>query len=95
MSGIAGDKWDVVNHHLDHDGRRYQFCSSVCKWIFELEPDRYKGHTSIIDRAFDGTIPAGDDAFYEYMGQSPEERGVDGYDYQWIDGYDVPAQAAE
>ena len=21
------------------------------------------------------------------MGQSPEEMGVDGYDYKWIDGY--------
>ena len=95
VSGIAGSQWQPVDHHVDLDGRRYHFCSSVCKWIFEEEPARYKGHTSIIDRVFDGTIPPGDDAFYEYMGQSEAERGVDGYDYQWIDGYGRPALAAE
>ena len=39
-------------------------------------------------------MPPGPDGFYEYMGQSVPERGVCGYDYQWIDGYDVPRAAA-
>ena len=59
-----------------------------------MEPARYKGHRSIIDRAFDGTIGPDMDDFYTYMGQSPEERGVCGYDYQWIDGYETPPTAA-
>jgi toluene monooxygenase system protein A len=95
VSGIGGAQWEPVHHHVDLDGRRYHFCSPVCKWSFEEEPARYKGHKSIIDRVLDGTVPPGEDAFYEYMGQSPRERGVDGYDYQWIDGYAQPAQAAE
>ena len=88
VSGVAGNKWHAVDHHIHLDDRRYHFCSPVCKWIFEVEPDRYKGHRSIIDRAFDGTVPPGPDGFYEYMGHSFEERGVCGYDYDWIDGYD-------
>jgi toluene monooxygenase system protein A len=95
VSGVAGNKWQAVDHSIDLEGRRYHFCSPVCKWIFEEEPARYKGHRSLIDRVFDGTIPEGDDAFYEYMGQSPEERGVCGYDFDWIDGYGGSAQAAE
>lgn len=77
-----------MNHQLDLDDRRYQFCSEPCKRIFELEPSRYKGHKSIIDRLFDRTIGPEPDDFYNYMGQSKAERGVDGYNYQWIGEYD-------
>ena len=41
----------------------------------------------------DGTIGPDADDFYNYMGQSEAERGVCGYDYQWINGYDTPAAA--
>ena len=88
VTGIAGDKWHAVDHHVDIDNRRYHFCSEPCKWIFELEPDRYKGQTSIIHRLFDGTIGPELDDFYNYMGQSIPERGTDGYEYRWVDGYD-------
>ena len=92
--GRTAARWNATDFHLDHEGRRYHFCSEPCKWVFELEPTRYQGHRSIIDRLLDGTVPPGPDGFYEYMGQSFEERGVCGYDYQWIDGYDVPRAAA-
>ena len=91
---VNGRRWNATDFHLDHEGRRYHFCSEPCKWVFELEPARYQGHRSIIDRVLDGTVPPGPDGFYEYMGQSFEERGVCGYDYQWIDGYDAPRAAA-
>ena len=87
--GTAGDHWNAVNHNVDIDDRRYHFCSEPCKWIFELEPERYKGHASIIDRVFDGTIGPELEDFYTYMGQSPAERGTDGYDFRWVDGYNV------
>lgn len=94
VTGVAGNQWSTKDHYLDYEGRRYHFCSEVDKWIFELEPDRYKGHKSIIDRLLDGTVPPGPDGLYEYMGQSPSERGVCGYDFNWIDGY-ASLQAAE
>lgn len=88
VCGGVGDNWKPVLYSVDLEGRRYHFCSEPCKWIFEGEPTRYKGHHSIIDRVFNGTVPPGPDGLFEYMGQSPEERGVDGYDYEWIDGYE-------
>ena len=94
VTGVAGNQWSTKDHYLDYEGRRYHFCSEVDKWIFELEPDRYKGHKSIIDRLLDGTVPPGPDGLYEYMGQSPSERGVCGYNFNWIDGYES-LQAAE
>jgi len=87
VAGGVGNLWEPVDYKVDLEGRRYHFCSSVCQWIFDEDPDRYKGHKSIIDRVFDGTVPPGPNGLFEYMGQSPEEMGVDGYDYQWIDGY--------
>lgn len=95
VAGGVGDHWKPVLHSVTLDDRKYHFCSSVCKWIFEEEPARYKGHKSIIDRVFDGTVPPGPDGLFEYMGQSPEERGDDGYDFDWINGYDRRPEAAE
>ena len=34
------------------------------------------------------TIGPEPDDFYNYMGQSEAERGTDGYNYRWVDGYD-------
>ncbi len=93
VAGDVGDKWRPVLFSTTYEGRRYHFCSSVCSWIFDQDPDRYKGHKSIIDRVLDGTVPPGPDGLFEYMGQSPAERGVDGYDYQWVDGYDQVLEA--
>ena len=95
VSGIPGDKWKAQVYVTDMDDRRYSFCSPVCQWVWELEPARYKGHKSIIDRCYDGTIGPNPDDFFTYMGQSQAERGVDGYDYQWIDGYGSQKLAAE
>lgn len=88
VAGRVGKDWKPILHSLELDNRKYHFCSSVCKWIFEEEPERYKGHDSIIDRIYNGTVPSGSDGLFEYMGQSPEEQGVDGYDYDWTYGYD-------
>ncbi len=95
VANRGGTRWNTVDHILDHEGRRYHFCSKPCKWIFELEPVRYQGHRSIIDRLLDGTVPPGPDGLYEYMGLSEAERGVCGYDYAWTEGYGPVAQAAE
>ena len=87
LTGVSGKKWNVKDYTLDLDGRRYHFNSPVDKWIFELEPDRYKGHLGFIDRAVMGKMPDGPDGVYEYMSMAPEERGVCGEDYSWADAY--------
>jgi toluene monooxygenase system protein A len=94
LSGVPGKGWKVTDHVLDYEGRRYHFCSVVDKWIFEQEPDRYRGHRSIIDRLLDGTIGSGADDLYEYMGHSHAERGTCAYDYTWVEGYQPPVKAA-
>jgi toluene monooxygenase system protein A len=90
MSGVPGKHWNVTDHVLDFEGRRYHFCSVVDKWIFEQDPDRYKGHRSIIDRLLDGTIGSGPDDLYEYMGHSLPERGTCAYNYAWVGSGGAP-----
>jgi toluene monooxygenase system protein A len=94
LTGVPGKNWDVKACHLDLDGRRYHFGSPVDKWIFEIEPDRYKGHLSFIDRFVAGLMPAGPDGPFEYMSMPAGDRGVCGDNYAWVEGY-RGRQAAE
>jgi toluene monooxygenase system protein A len=34
---------------LDYDGRKYIFCSTPCRWIFEQEPSLYSRHKNSVD----------------------------------------------
>jgi toluene monooxygenase system protein A len=69
---------------LDLEGRRYTFCSGPCKWIFEQNPGRFKGHLGIIDRFLGGLIQPPDlGGALAYMGLSPEECGQDATGYAW------------
>jgi toluene monooxygenase system protein A len=71
---------------LDLDGRRYTFCSLPCKWIFEQNPGRFKGHLGIIDRFLGGLIQPPDlGGALAYMGLSPEECGQDATNYAWAE----------
>ncbi|MFT3731848.1 MAG: toluene monooxygenase [Hyphomicrobium sp.] len=87
LTGIPGKNWKVKAEHLDLDGRRYHFGSPVDKWIFELEPERYKGHLSFIDRFVAGLMPAGPEGAFEYMNMPVGDRGVCGDNYAWANGY--------
>jgi len=82
-------------HQLDYEGKRYNFCTPVCKWIFEQEPARYKDFETIVDRMYSGEIdPPTLPNVLTYMGIGViSNGGRDGYDYRWIDGY--RKQAAE
>ena len=58
--GVPGPAWSghtgVRDHYLDHDGRRYHFCSAECRWVFTVEPSRYAGHLTLVDRLLAGQI---------------------------------------
>ncbi len=69
---------------LDYEGRRYSFCSEPCRWIFEQNPARFKGHMSIVDQFLAGKIqPPTMDGALAYMGLSPQEMGQDAANYAW------------
>ncbi len=87
LTGVPGKSWDVKALHLDLDGRRYHFGSPVDKWIFELEPERYKGHLSFIDRFVAGLMPSGPEGPFEYMSMPAGDRGVCGDNFAWAEGY--------
>jgi hypothetical protein len=68
-------------------GRQYCFCSKECRWIFQVEPERYQGHLGFIDRALRGMVPPGLEGALQYLGVAPGERGRDAEDLRWIDLY--------
>jgi toluene monooxygenase system protein A len=69
---------------LDQGGRRYQFCSEPCRWIFEQNPSRYAGHLSLVDRFLAGQIQPPDlNGALAYMGITPDVAGQDAEDFAW------------
>jgi toluene monooxygenase system protein A len=79
----------------DHtDGRRYYFCSPPCKWIFDIAPERYEGHKSLVDRLLGGMIEPGTlEGMLQYMGIFPGERGADPDNYEWAQTLQPAGQA--
>ena len=74
------------DYPLVHEGRAYHFCSEPCRWVFELEPSRYAGHLSIIDRFLAGMIQPMDlSGGLQYMGLAPGEIGDDAHAYAWVE----------
>lgn len=73
-----------VGHWSDYNGRRYYFCSEPCKWIFDIDPERYDGHLSLSDRLLAGKIqPPTVEGTLQYISIYPGERGDDPDDYAW------------
>lgn len=73
---------------VSYKGKKYHFCSDVCKWIFEQEPDRYAGQKTIVDRFLQGIIqPATLEGTLNYMGLSEAERGRDPEAGEWAKAY--------
>jgi toluene monooxygenase system protein A len=94
-AGYNAGKLDSPLHHpLVHEGRQYNFCSVPCKWIFEEAPDRFKGHTTLVDRFVGGEIQPMDlGGALRYMDISSEECGQDATNYEWAEKAYVPAVA--
>lgn len=92
--GVPGDKWDVRDYPLVHEGRLYHFGSEPDRWCFQQDPDRYKGHMSFIDRFLAGQVQPPDlVGGLKYMGLGPGECGDDAHGYAWA--HPPLAQAAE
>lgn len=83
-AGFLDDPEPVIH---DYQGRRYNFCSEPCKWIFTLNPARFRGHLGIVDRFVGGMIQPPDlvGALY-YMGITIP--GDDATNFAWAE---VPA----
>jgi toluene monooxygenase system protein A len=72
---------------LDHEGKKYVFCSAPCRWIFQREPERYAGHKDLVKRVLAGEAPANLLAMLRsYFGLSYETWGKDvfGGRYPWL-----------
>ena len=95
ITGIPGKPWTLHDYYLDYEGRRYHFGTEVDRWIFLQEPDRYKGHLSVVDRFVEGVIqPQTPDAVLDYMGVTGQ-GGKDAHDYSWLKPYLDAKEAAE
>lgn len=71
-----------------YNGRLYHFDSEISKWCFDVEPARYAGHTTVIDRFLSGQIqPMTLAGGLQWMGLTPEVMGDDAYDYRWAAEY--------
>jgi toluene monooxygenase system protein A len=73
---------------LDHEGRRYVFCSEPCRWIFETEPERYAAHKNVVGRVLAGEAPANLVALLrQYFGLDYASWGkdVNGGLYPWLE----------
>ena len=72
---------------LDHQGRRYIFCSQPCRWIFQRQPERYAGHQNVVNRVLAGEAPANLIALVrQYFGLRHETWGKDAFggEYPWL-----------
>lgn len=71
-----------------YKGKKFHFCSDVCQWIFESEPDRFAGQQTIIDRFLGGVIqPPTLEGALAYMGLTPHDMGKDPENGAWALAY--------
>lgn len=96
IASRGGLRWDARVRQKEYEGRRYNFCSEPCEWIFDQEPDRYKDWNTVVDRLYTGEIsPPSAEGLLKYMGIGVvSEGGQDAHDLRWADEY-RPLAAAE
>ncbi|MDA0821009.1 MAG: YHS domain-containing protein [Proteobacteria bacterium] len=88
ITHIPGDDWDIKDWQYEYEGRLYHFGSEPDLWCFKIDPERYKGHLSIVDRFIGGLIqPATLEGALQYMGLGPEEMGRDAHLYAWVEKF--------
>jgi len=99
ISNKGGTEWKARIYQREYEGRRYNFCTPVCRWVFDTEPVRYKDWDTIVDRMYNGEInPPTAENILRYMGSGViSEGGKDAHNYDWVKAYDRVGrgQAAE
>lgn len=71
-----------------YQGRLYHFDSEISKWCFDIEPDRYAGHPTVVDRFLSGQIqPMNLAGALDWMGLTPDVMGDDAHGYKWAAEY--------
>jgi toluene monooxygenase system protein A len=86
ICGVPGDRWQLQDYPLEHEGRTYHFGSEIDRWIFQQDPSRYRDHMSLVDRFLAGKIqPMNLMGALQYMGLGPGECGEDAHQYAWVD----------
>ncbi|NDZ17408.1 toluene monooxygenase [Variovorax sp. WS11] len=92
--GSAWDRHHLKMHTSEYMGRLYNFDSDVSKWIFDSEPERYAGHTNVVDRFLLGEIqPMNLAGGLQWMGITPEVMGDDAHEYRWAADYAPAARS--
>jgi len=74
---------------LEHEGKRYIFCSRPCMWIWQREPARYAAHRDVVERILSGEAPANlIELVTRYFDLPPERwgRDVQRGRYPWLVG---------
>jgi toluene monooxygenase system protein A len=67
-----------------YQGRKLTFCSEVCEWVWQSQPERYDTQLSIVDRFLAGQIQPPDlNGALQYMGITPDVAGNDAEGYVW------------
>jgi len=78
----------LADYQLEYEGRLYHFDSEVDRWVFETDPERYKGVMTAVDHFLAGNITPPDlNGALAWMGLSPGEMGVDAHDYAWAEDF--------
>lgn len=96
-SGISRDELRPATSV--YQGRLYHFDSEISKWCFDIQPERYAGHMTVVERFISGQIqPMTLAGGLEWMGLTPDVMGDDAYGYSWVaeyaDGQSRPAQSS-
>jgi toluene monooxygenase system protein A len=89
IANRPGPPWKARAYQLEFEGRRYHFCTPVCRWIFETEPERYRRHESLVDMLVFGRFdPPTPETVLRYMGIGViSEGGRDSNGYRWVEAY--------
>jgi hypothetical protein len=82
--GSAMSRRELAPATSVYQGRLYHFDSEISKWCFDIEPDRYAGHLTVVDRFIAGQIqPMTLAGGLAWMGLTPEVMGDDADGYRW------------